>query len=121
VGIFSRRPGAGAGQPRPHWHAIVNVSGYLPESDDASYPYETWSDALSALVDELDRAWDSAAELDDEQADAQYLEAHTAMHGATEGQDFLAYTPTHMDSERDIPTAWQVVACTETECFEDGE
>ena len=26
-----------------HWHAISNVSGYLPESDD-NYPHDDWAD-----------------------------------------------------------------------------
>jgi len=94
-----------------HWHAGHNVAGYLPESDDAGYPYADWSDALSALREDLERAWDDGT-------DEQYLEAHTAIHGATAGQDFLVYTATNPDSAHDIPTAWWVTSCAEDDCSE---
>ena len=91
-----------------HWHAGHNVAGYLPESDD-SYAYSDWSDALSALREDLERAWDDGT-------DEQYLDAHCAMHIATADQPFLVYTATHADSDHDIPTAWWVTRCTETDC-----
>ncbi|HEX9540075.1 MAG TPA: hypothetical protein VGA04_18095 [Streptosporangiaceae bacterium] len=91
-----------------HWHAGHNVTGYLPQ-DDENYAYSDWSDALSALREDLERAWDDGT-------DDQYLEAHTMIHHATAGQDFLAYTATHADSDHDIPTAWWVTRCTEKEC-----
>jgi hypothetical protein len=94
-----------------HWHAGHNVSGYLPESDPI-YSSE-WRGALDAIVWELDSAWDDGT-------DAQYLDAHTAMHAASEGQDFLTYTATHADSDRDIPTAWWITACTDDGCVPDG-
>jgi hypothetical protein len=91
-----------------HFHAGHNVSGYLPESDEFN-AYETWHGALSALCDDLERAWDDGT-------DAQFLEAHTEIHGATPGQDFLTYTATNPDSDHDLPTAWWVTSCTESEC-----
>jgi hypothetical protein len=96
-----------------HYHAFSNVAGYLPESDDTGYPFDTFSEALSALVSDLEHAWDF-----DDATDEQYLDAHTAMHNAT-GPEFLTYTATHADSEHDIPTAWQVVPCTDNECTAD--
>ena len=98
-----------------HWHAGHNVAGYLPESDDPN-AYATWRDAMDALVSDFERAWD-----DEYATDAQYLDAHTSMHNATEDQDFLVYTATHADSEHDIPTAWWVTACTEDECMTEDD
>jgi hypothetical protein len=95
------------GQAR--WHAIVNVSGYLPESDPGDFTFGDWQDALNALVEELERTWDMAADADAEAADAAYMDAHTAMHNATAGQEFLVYTVTNIGSDHDIPTAWQIV------------
>jgi hypothetical protein len=97
-----------------HWHASHNVSGYLPMSDEPD-AYATWREAMDVLVSDLEFAWD-----DEQSTDEQYLEAHTLMHGATDDQDFLAYTATHPDSAHDIPTAWQVISCTEDECSPDG-
>jgi hypothetical protein len=83
-----------------HWHAGHNVAGYLPESD--VYTCASWREALDALVADLERAWDDADTMLD--GDARYLEAHTAMHGATEGQDFLTYPrPTQTPSMTSPP------------------
>lgn len=100
-----------------HWHAGHNVTGYLPESDEPN-AYVTWHDAMDVLVADLEYAWDG-----EDATDEQYLEAHTAMHGATEGEDFLVYTATNPDSDHDIPTAWWITACTEDDCLtdEDGD
>lgn len=99
----------------PHWHAGHNIAGYLPESDVSICA--TWDDALSALVSDLEHAWDEAGTRSN--GDAQYLDAHTAMHAATAGTEFLTYTATHADSEHDIPTAWWITSCTESDCESD--
>jgi hypothetical protein len=103
-----------AGQPLSgipaahHWHAGHNVAGYLSD-DDENFAYTDWSEALSALREDLERAWDDGT-------DEQYLEAHTMIHIAAAEQDFLVYTATHADSDHDIPTAWWVTRCTEADC-----
>lgn len=38
-----------------HFHVSQNTPGYLPESEDAAHPFETLSDALSCLADDLAR------------------------------------------------------------------
>lgn len=79
------------------------------------------ADACSALDDELN------TEIDDEESDARVAElqsvrddlaAHAAAGEQASGGEFLAYTSTHADSEHDIPTAWQVVPCSEDECLD---
>ena len=97
-----------------HWHAGHNVAGYLPESDEPNV-FETWKDAMDSLVSDLEFAWDGSDAILN--GDAQFLDAHTSMHGATEGAEFLVYTATHPDSDHDIPTAWWVTPCSEPDCF----
>lgn len=112
-----------------HYHAGHNVSGYLPMSDDTGYPYQTFSDAVSALEDELTRDWDDACDLfnpfdeDNEtvaRIESEYNDARQAMREA-EAPAFLTYTPTNFDSEHDIPTAWWVTPCDDDECSADDE
>lgn len=90
-----------------HWHAGHNVAGYLPESDDPC-TYAEWSDALSALVSDLESAWDDGD-------DGEYLPAHCDMHNATSGREFLTYTLP--DREHALPTAWWLTECSETDCM----
>lgn len=101
-----------------HYHAIHNVSGYLPQSDDTT-SFATFEDAADALREDL------GAEIDGEESDARAreledaqsaLDAARAAGAAAAGGSFLTYTSTHADSDHDIPTAWQVTACTEIEC-----
>jgi len=98
-----------------HWHAISNVSGYLPESDDAAYPHDTWEDAQSDLIDQMDRAADFyAMGPEDDRATAALAsleEADRLVRAATRGRDFLTYTDD--GGEHTIPTAWQIITCTE--------
>lgn len=98
-----------------HYHAGSNVSGYLPMSDDTGYPYETFSDAMSSLEDDLTRAWDSDYSASGEVINKTYSEAREEMRNAS-APAFLTYTPTNFDSEHDIPTAWWVTPCDETDC-----
>ncbi len=61
------------------WVAGWNMPGYLPETDPVSF--DTWEEAHAYIVGELERAWDMGE-------DADYLEAHTALHTATAGEAY---------------------------------
>lgn len=104
-----------------HFHVVHNVSGYLPESDVADWTYDTFSDARNALLEDMDQAADDAAEDDPERAAEldQIIADLRVLPGDSAG--WLGYTSTHGDSDHDIPTAWQVVACTLAACAEAPE
>jgi hypothetical protein len=104
-----------------HWHAYSNVAGYLSEQDEI--PAMDWEDARGSLDHDIERERDSldyAPETDsdeDDRTQALYnslTDALTAVRNATPGQDFLAYTDD--GTSHTIPTAWQIVSCTETDC-----
>lgn len=100
-----------------HWHAIHNVSGYLPEQDEN--PALPWEDARAALAGDIEHERDALDYAPGEDPrtdalDASLAEALAGVRAATPGQDFLIYTD---DGEsHTIPTAWQITACTESEC-----
>ena len=62
------------------WVAGWNMPGYLPECEPVSF--DTWREAHAYIVEELERAWDYSGTDDD------YLEAHTEMHLASEGEPY---------------------------------
>ena len=93
-----------------HYHVFRNVSGYLPDSDEAAYPFETEADAQMALDDELN------TEIDNEESEeriSELQEIKDSLSSTTGG--FLTYSSTHADSNHDIPTGWQIIPCTESE------
>jgi len=101
-----------------HFHA---VSGYLPESDDAGWPYETFSDARNALLEDMDQAADDAAEYDPRRAAELDQVISDLRDLPDDSAGWLGYAATHGDSDHDIPTAWQVVVCTQAGCAEAAE
>ena len=38
-----------------HYHVSRNIVGYLPESEDGSYPFDDWESARDSLADDIDR------------------------------------------------------------------
>jgi len=82
---------------KQYWVAGYNLSPYAPDPDNLFVTAE-WSDALTYLVDTLERWWDQEYELvepdeigdSDEAArlgiDDRYLDAHTALHNASQGE-----------------------------------
>jgi len=38
-----------------HYHVSRNIVGYLPESEDGSYPIEDWESARDNLADDIDQ------------------------------------------------------------------
>jgi hypothetical protein len=104
-----------------HYHAYSNTAGYVPESDDSGYPFATFAEARDSLADDMARAAEDSAEFDPQRAadlDA-IMPDLRALPAEAEG--WLGYTATHGDSDHDIPTAWQVVACTHAECAQVAE
>ena len=86
-----------------YWVAGYNLSPYMPDPDNLFVTAE-WSDALTYLVDTLERWWDQEYErvepdeIGDSDAaarleiDGRYLEAHTALHNAPRGTVSVAVT-----------------------------
>ena len=80
-----------------YWVAGYNLSPYAPDPDNLFVTGE-WSDALTYLVDTLELWWDQEYELvePDEfgssdadawaEIDGRYLDAHTALHNASQGE-----------------------------------
>lgn len=102
---------------RVHYHAGRNITGYLPESDDTTYPFESFKAAMTELEDELSAHWDSVYDVLGEDCDYQaYRAARDDMRTAT-GPDFLAYVPTNPESAHDLPTAYWINPCSEASCF----
>jgi hypothetical protein len=101
-----------------HWHAGHNIAGYLPESDEAAYRYESWHDAHMSVVTDVEAAQDDADDLPDDAESVRegLLDVHCALHGATEDAPFLAYSPTN-GGPHDLPTAWWVSRCDSADCF----
>ena len=61
------------------WVAGWNMPGYLPECEPVEC--DTWHEAHAYIVESLERAWD-------EGSDDDYLDAHTLVHHATEGEPY---------------------------------
>jgi hypothetical protein len=78
------------------WTAGWNMPGYLPESEPVAF--DTWAEAHAYIVGAVERAWDEASEnladLDpdtDPHPDALFLDAHTELHVATDGQPYTVH------------------------------
>jgi len=103
----------------PHYHATVNMPGYLPEGDIAIFG--TAEGAWLYLFDELERDWEAAADGSDESDDvnARYLEVDTAMHNHDTDLPGTVYlegpTATHLG------WAYSVSECSFKDCTETAD
>jgi len=53
---------------RSRWVVGLNMPGYMPDSDPSGYP--NWQEAHAALLSELDRSAEHAADTDEEELTA---------------------------------------------------
>jgi len=94
-----------------HFHAGHNVHGYLPESDDTGYVFDTFDDAKRSLIDDILRHADSIAEHDADAADA--LAAVAEDVNLWTGQDYVC-----ADDDTPLGRVYWIAACHDSECVE---
>jgi hypothetical protein len=104
-----------------HWHAVRNVAGYLPESDEAAEAL-SWEDARAALDEDMSSTLDGLDYAPDDDETARLQEVRDQVtHLRAElgkvrpGQPWLGYSATN-GGPHDIPTAWQITECNHAEC-----
>lgn len=103
-----------------HYHAGHNIPGYLPMEDDPA-TYATYQDARDALLEDMDRHADGAADMDDGALLVHELEAAMEDVRAWETAEDSYTIVTDPTRERDLGTAYWITACTEDECLEGEE
>lgn len=98
-----------------HYHAIVNVPGYLPMDDDPPVfdePREAWQ----YLVSEIDRSWDDYP--DDENGAC--VDAHTQLHNIDQSAVGTIYAGSPgYQGDHDLGLAYSVTGCNEPDCEAD--
>ena len=110
-----------------HYHAYMNVAGYLPaDSDSAAHVFGTFAEARDSLAEDL------RLNIADEQAtrhdpvlpegslnfhvaDLEFLHNKLAALPDDCDQGWLGYAGTDLLSAHNVPTAYQVVRCTCTD------
>jgi len=77
--------------------AGYNMPGYLPDSEDAAQTFDTFSEAVNFLAATVDSFWDADYDFDGdyitngERVDAIWLDIHTSLHNAGNGNSFSEY------------------------------
>lgn len=89
-----------------HFHAVINIPGYLPQSDDNS-SFDTAEEAWQYLGTELGFWWDQEEAGDQ---DYRFLPAHADIHNHTHGPGTV-----HLAGPSDTHLGWNfsVTSCAE--------
>lgn len=108
-------------EPITHYHVGSNIAGYLPEEDGPNYPVIGIDVAKRVLIDDIERIADGIQMA----GDAWSLDKSDELSGVQQDINLWSEPNTvyvdMVDSAHCVPTAFWIVECSETECFDDGE